>query len=66
MELQKSMGSVEKSIENLGGKLDSQSTSIDRIKYILAFAAGAVFVASVILSYVIDKKFDAILSVLSN
>lgn len=66
MELQKSMGSLEKAVEQLASSIENQSKSIDRIKYILAFSAGVVFIGSIILGYIVDKKFDNFLEILSN
>ena len=65
MELQKSVGALGEAIGQLTVKIDAQGKSIDRIKYILAFAAGGIFVGSVIIGYIFDKRFDEIFKVLA-
>ena len=65
MEMQKTLGGLTEAVNGLKTSVEGQGKSIDRIKIAVYVATGAFLVLAPLATYLLDKKFDAIIGSLS-
>lgn len=65
MEMQKTLGGLIEAVDGLKTSVEGQGKSIDRIKIAFYIATGALLVVVPLATYLLDKKFDAIIVLLS-
>lgn len=64
IDLQKTVGALTKAVEKLESSVGEQSGKIDKIRYTLAGAGGAVTVILIIGAFALDKIWDRLISAL--
>lgn len=65
MEMQKTLGGLIEAVNGLKTSVQGQGKSIDRIKIAIYLTTGAFLVIAPLATYLLDKKFDAIIDLLS-
>ena len=65
MEMQKTLGGLIEAVNGLKTSVEGQGKTIDRIKIAFYVATGALLVIAPLATYLLDKKFDAIVGSLS-
>ena len=64
-DLQGSVGELKEATRGLQATVSDSGKSVGRIKLILAFAAGVVFIASGLTAWFVDNRFDEIIKVIT-